>query len=76
MSNSLKPGSIWVDNEKGSCHVLCWKFNGKVYATGTEPRPTRYFNKNFSPLKNYSFDIKEEKWYNLDKDKGGLHGKV
>ena len=64
MKNTPRPGSIWVDNEKGSCHVLCWNLDGKVYATGTDPRPTRYFNKNFTPLKDYSFDFKEQKKYN------------
>ena len=54
MLSIFKAGSIWVNKKLGTFHVVCYNDKNKVYATGTEPRPTSYFEKNFVPIKQWN----------------------
>lgn len=45
-------GTVWVDKFLGTFHVVCFKENGKVFATGNVVRPIKNFKKNYIALKN------------------------
>lgn len=67
MLNSIKQGSIFVDKSSGTFHVVCYNMGGKVYATGTDPRPTRNFKKNFIHISETRLDTKGKMLYNIEK---------
>lgn len=47
----LKQGTIWINKELGTYHVVCYNIDNKIYATGRVVRPKRSFVKEFVSLK-------------------------